>query len=117
MSFKFEKLEIWKDAMDFGEELFVLSKNFPIYERFNLQTQILKAGDSIALNIAEGSIGRSQKEFSRYVGISIRSLAEVVTCLYKASHRGYITPGEFKTHYATAYKLMNMLIAFRSRLD
>jgi hypothetical protein len=29
MSFKFEKLIIWQDAMSFGEKIFTFSKGFP----------------------------------------------------------------------------------------
>ena len=57
MSFKFEKLIIWQLAMDFGEEINTIANSFPQTERFNLSSQILRAVDSIALNIAEGSIG------------------------------------------------------------
>jgi four helix bundle protein len=56
MSFKFEKLLIWQKAMDFGEEIYKISKNFPKHEIYNLSSQLLRASDSIALNISEGSI-------------------------------------------------------------
>ena len=53
MSFKFEKLTIWQDSMDFGEKIFKISINFPKEETFNLTSQIRRASDSIALNISE----------------------------------------------------------------
>jgi len=56
--FKFEKLIIWQKAMDFGEEIFDLSKGFPKDEIFNLTSQIRRAADSIALNISEGATGQ-----------------------------------------------------------
>jgi four helix bundle protein len=96
MSFKFENLIIWQKAMDFGESIFALSCNFPKEEMYNLTSQIRRAVDSVALNISEGSIGQSDLEFKRFIGISVRSLAEVVTCLHKASRRKYITDEEFK---------------------
>ena len=95
MKFKFEKLIIWQKAMDFGEEIFQLSQKFPKTEMYNLTSQIQRAVDSIALNISEGSIGQSNPEFKKFIGYSIRSLAEVVTCLYKAKYRKYITEKEF----------------------
>ena len=52
MSFKFEKLIIWQKSMDFGEEIFLISKDFPKDEMFNLASQIRRAVDSIALNIS-----------------------------------------------------------------
>lgn len=83
--FKFEKLIIWQKVMDFGEEIEVLSEKFPDKEKFNLSSQIRRAADSIALNISESSIGQSNPEQKKFVGYSMRSLAEVVTCLLKAN--------------------------------
>ena len=87
MSFKFEKLTIWQDSMSYGEKIFKLSFNFPKDEIFNLTSQIRRASDSIALNISEGCILQSKLEFKKFLGYSIRSLAETVTCLYKAKNR------------------------------
>lgn len=78
--FKFEKLQIWQKAMDFGEEVFSVSSKFPIDEIYNLISQVRRAVDSIALNIAEGSISQSNPEWKKFLGYSIKSLAEVVTC-------------------------------------
>lgn len=116
MSFKFEKLIIWLDSMSFAEEIFLISKSFPKDEMYNLTSQICRAVDSIALNIAEGCILQSNLEFKRFLGYSIRSLAEVVTCLYKAKNRNYVSETMFSELYERAYKLMNKIIAFRKTL-
>ena len=96
MSFKFEKLIIWQKAMDWGEEIYLLSVQFPKSEMYNLTSQIHRASDSIALNIAEGSILQSNKEFSKFLSYAVRSIAEVVTCLYKAARRKYLSKNELK---------------------
>ncbi|MFN8258524.1 MAG: four helix bundle protein [Bacteroidales bacterium] len=116
MGFKFEKLIIWQMAMDFGESISVLSNKFPKKEIFNLSSQICRAADSIALNISEGSIGQSNPEFKKFMGYSIRSLAEVVTCLHKAKRRNYISESEFEENYKVAFNLMNMMIAFSKKI-
>ncbi|AZI66651.1 four helix bundle protein [Kaistella daneshvariae] len=117
MSFKFEKLIIWQDSMIFGEKIFQISSEFPADEKFNLISQIRRATDSIALNIAEGSILQSNLEFKRFLGYSIRSLAEVVTCLYKAKYRNYISEENFTELYNESYKIINHIIAFRNKLN
>lgn len=116
MSFKFEKLIIWQKSMEFGEEIFKISQNFPKEELFNLISQTRRASDSIALNISEGSILQSKPEFKKFLGYSIRSLAEVVTCLYKAKNRKYITEEDFSNLYNQSYNLMNQIIAFRNQI-
>ena len=116
MSFKFEKLIIWQDSMEFGEIIFKISLAFPKDENFNLTSQIRRAVDSVALNISEGCILQSNPEFKRFLGYSIRSIAEVVTCLYKAKNRNYIDNVVFEENYKIAYKLMNHIISFRNKL-
>lgn len=116
MSFKFEKLIIWQDAMTFGESIFQMSLSFPKEEIYNLTSQIRRASDSVALNISEGSILQSTLEFRRFLGFSIRSVAEVVTCLYKAKNRNYINENQFNEMYNFSYKLINHIIAFRNKL-
>jgi len=117
MSFKFEKIIIWQKAMDFGEGLNLIAIEFPNHELYNLSSQIRRAGDSIALNISEGSILQTTKEFQKFIGYSIRSLAEVITCLYKARNRNYISIEKFELFYKKSYELMNMMIAFRKGLQ
>ncbi len=114
--FKFEELTIWQRAMDFGETIHLMAHLFPKDEVFNLSSQIRRAADSVALNIAEGSIGQTNKEFKKFMGYSIRSLAEVVTCLYKAKRRAYISEKDFKEHYDYAFNLMNMMTAFKKKI-
>ena len=84
--------------MDFGESINQLTHGFPHEELYNLSSQMRRAVDSIALNISEGSIGQTNTEFKKFIGYSIRSLAEVVSCLHKAKRREYITEDEFPTH-------------------
>lgn len=116
MSFKFEKLIIWQKSMEFGESIFQLTLQFPKDEAFNLTSQIRRASDSVALNISEGSILQSKAEFRKFLGYSIRSLAEVVTSLYKAKNRNYISEEDFNKLYNESYNLMNQIIAFRNQI-
>ena len=115
--FKFENLKIWQKAMDFGEMIFDESRNFPKEETYNLISQARRAADSIALNIAEGSISQSNPEFIKFINYAVRSLAEVVTCLHKAKRRAYISEVDFDKFYQDSYNLMNMMIAFRNKLS
>ncbi len=117
MEFKFEKLIIWQKAMEFGETINSMAHSFPKDEIYNLSSQVRRAVDSIALNIAEGSIGQSNPEFKKFMGYSIRSLAEVVTCLHIAKRRAYISEEEFISQYEYAYNLMNMMVAFKKKIN
>ncbi len=116
MKFKFEKLIVWQQAMDFGEEINELAYSLPDSEKFNLSSQIRRTSDSVALNISEGAIGQTNAENIRFVGYAIRSLAEVVTCLHKIKRRKYISEEQFKKLYEFAFNLMNMLFAYKKNI-
>ena len=103
-------------SQELGESVNELSHKFSKDEMYNLSSQIRRSVDSIALNISEGSIGQSNPELKKFIGYSIRSLAEVVTCLHKAKRRTYITEEEFFFHYEFAFNLMNMMIGFKSKI-
>ena len=51
------------------------------------------------------------------MGYAIRSRAEVVTCLHKANRRKYTSESEFEIQYNEAYHLMNMMVAFRNKIN
>jgi four helix bundle protein len=81
MAFKFEKLNVWQKSIDFGFGIHELTRTFPKEELYILTSQIKRAADSIALNIAEGSTGQTNAEFKLFLGYAIRSAIEVVSCL------------------------------------
>ena len=116
MKFKFEGLMIWQRAMEMGEVVYDMVGGFPEKEKFNLSSQLMRSADSVALNIAEGSIDQSNLEFKRFMGYAIRSLAEVVTCLHKAFRRSYLTKERFEVAYQEAFELMNMMTAFKRKI-
>jgi len=117
MAFKFEDLRIWKDAMVLGEEINEVSVKFPKHEMFNLTSQIMRATDSIALNISEGSTGQSNAENRKFVGYAIRSACEVITCLHKAKLRNYITQKQFDELYNKIEVLFKMMNKYRNVLE
>ncbi|CAN5376527.1 four helix bundle protein [soil metagenome] len=112
MGFNFEKLNVWKLAVEFADEVHIMTRKFPKEEMYSLSSQVRRATDSISLNIAEGATGNSTAEFKRFLGFSSRSCAEVITCLYHAQKRKYIDDNEFKRHYdnvETIFRMINKL--------
>jgi len=116
MPYKFENLKVWQKAMELNDEIFKISKKFPVDERFNLISQIRRAADSIVLNIAEGSTSQSNAEFSRFLGYSIRSVVEVACSLFIAKRRDYIGNEEFVYLYNFTEELVKMLQGLKAKL-
>ena len=113
MPFKFEKLDIWKMAIDIADDVHNLTRNFPKEEMFSLTSQMKRAADSISLNIAEGSTGQSDLEQIKFIGYSQRSALEVVNCLHLAVRRNYIDQVQFDLFYKKIETLVVKIQSFK----
>lgn len=116
MAFKFENLKVWQRAVDLSGEIDELTKTFPKEEIYGLTSQIKRAADSFALNIAEGSTGQLDKEFNRFLGIALRSGIEVLTCLYIGKRRKIINQRDFDRFYVELTEITKMIQALRNTL-
>jgi four helix bundle protein len=114
--FKFEKLEVWQKAIDFSLHIHTLTRKFPKDELYILTSQIKRASDSIALNIAEGSTGQSDAEFHQFLGYALRSAIEVVSCLHVGKARNIVTEDDFQVSYDKVTIIVKMLQALRNTL-
>jgi four helix bundle protein len=109
MSFKFEKLNVWHKALDLSVEISSLASRFPSFELYNLGNQIRRASDSVVLNIAEGCTSQSNPEFAKFVRYSLRSAIEVVSCLFIAKKKSYISQDIFIKYYREYEHVCRML--------
>ncbi len=117
MAFKFENLKVWHKALDLTVEIGELAKLFPSFELYNLCSQIRRAADSVVLNIAEGCTGQTNPEYKRFLGFSLRSAVEVVSCLFIAKKKKYIDDNKFNEFYLKYELLCKMITNLRSSLD
>jgi S23 ribosomal protein. len=116
MAFKFENLEVWKEAIELGYKVHELTHSFPKEELYVLASQIKRAADSVALNIAEGSTGQTNAELRQFLGYAMRSAIEVVSCLYIGRKRGLISSSDFESLYKDIEIIVKKLQAFRNKL-
>jgi four helix bundle protein len=107
MEFKFEKLDVWHLSVELSDHIYEIASKLPKIEEFNLKSQVLRATTSISLNIAEGSIGASNPEQSRYLKIAYHSLVEVIACLKLMERRNYLV--KENEHLVKAYKTIEVL--------
>ena len=108
MPFDFEKLEVYKKAVNFANDVYSLTKKFPKDEQFGIVSQIRRAAVSISLNIAEGS-GRSKREFKHYIVMSRTSVQECIPLLRISFLQSYISNGELNNFYKRCEELSKML--------
>jgi four helix bundle protein len=65
--------------MEIVDKVYDIIPFLPNEEKFGLKSQMTRSATSIPSNIAEGSAKRSQKDYLRYVEISLGSAYELET--------------------------------------
>ena len=73
------------------EEIYKMTAQFPVEERFGLTGQIRRAAVSVPSNIAEGHSRLGSREFLHRLSIAHGSLSEVETQIEIAKRLGYIS--------------------------
>jgi four helix bundle protein len=117
MTYKFEKLEVWKLALEYLDQMYAIAGQLPRSEEYNLVSQFRRSTTSICLNIAEGSTSQSDAEQARFLGMAIRSLIETVACQHLISRRKYLKdPASLREAYRLSEKLFAKLQAFWASL-
>lgn len=77
----FKNFSVWQKSMLLVKKVYLLAKCLPDNEKFGLYSQITRSAISIPSNIAEGCGRQTDKEFKRFVEISLGSAYELETQL------------------------------------
>ncbi len=117
MTFKFEKLEAWQQALDYVDLVYSIAARLPDSEQHNIQAQLVRAATSVALNIAESAGGQTDIEQARLLGLAMRSLLDSVACQHIISRRKFLhDPAPLRKAYADAMRLSRMVEEMRAML-
>lgn len=112
----FKKLLIWQKSMSLITKIYISTNNFPKEEAFGLTSQIRRSSISIPSNIAEGFGRESNRDFLRFLNISIGSLFEMQTQLEIAKNISYLNEDEFNNLYEDSREVERMLVSFINKL-
>ena len=113
----FRKLQIWIDGMNLVDVVYNATDNFPKNELLGLASQMQRSAVSVPSNIAEGSGKGSNKDFARFLSISVGSLFELETQVLIAERRGYITTCQSQDLQKQIVRLEKMINTFKEKLD
>jgi four helix bundle protein len=116
MKFRFKNFKVYQDSRIFCKACRDIVKEHIKRRDLNLASQIVRALNSIVLNIAEGSADNSDSEFARFLGISIRSVYETVAGFDLAVLYEMITPDQSEMIEDNAHELVKQLSGFRKSL-
>lgn len=114
--FRFEKLEVWKMAIDYANSIYGICDSLPKSEIFGLSSQLRRAALSISSNIAEGSGSSSTKDFCNFLDIAIKSTIETVSQLHFARERKYINEKTLDKLYPEAEILVKRIQGLKKYL-
>lgn len=113
----FKELRIWQKGMDIAVNCFKLTQNFPKEEKFGLSIQITRAGVSVPSNIAEGSSRTSEKDYSRFIEMSLGSSYELETQLLIAQRVNYGDKQLLEQVLSDLTDEQKMLMGFANKLN
>ena len=112
----YKKLNVWHEAHAHILKVRGATNRFPRSGYANLKSQLLEAVESIAFNIVEGSGAATQKEFARFLDISIKSSCETEYQL-KLAHDYEILPvAEWEDLSEKTIRIRKMLCGLRKRV-
>ncbi len=103
-------LEIYRDAMEIGEEVWRVVLNWDFFAKDTLGKQIVRSADSIAANLAEGYGRYHFKENQKFCYYSRGSAEETQTWIEEAARRGLV-------ERETARMLYDRVETYKKRLN
>lgn len=113
----FKKLAIWTKSVDFVTEIYKVTNAFPSHERFGLVSQLQRAAVSVPANISEGSAKSSNKDFARFLEISLGSTFELETELLVSLNLSYIGSEQYIQLQEKLAELQKMILGFKEKLN
>ena len=110
----FKHIRAWQRAHALSIALHKLVDSFAGHA--HLKSQLTRAADSIASNIVEGCGAESNKEFSRFLEMSIKSANETEYRLLAARDLELIEPRTWQQHGGETVEIRKMIYAYRKKV-
>lgn len=114
--FRFLDWPVYKDARKLFVLLLVIVKKLPKEFRFEIGSQVTRAGFSIVLNIAEGSGKHSDNELNRFFDIALGSLFESVAAVDVLREAALVDEKTFKEVERLAESISDQLGGFKRKI-
>lgn len=113
----FREMVIWKDSIKMAKNIYAISSEFPVHEKYGIGSQLQRAAVSISANIAEGSGRSSNMDFKRFLTISVASAYELETLLTIAKEVGYLEEKSYSDVIQELHYLQKMIHKFTQQLQ
>ena len=106
-----KNLNVWKKGVLLVKEVYLITRKFPLDEKYGLISQLRRSSVSVPSNIAEGASRKSEKDRKRFYEIARSSLVELDTQIEIAIELEFINNNETEKNEKLANELFAMLSA------
>lgn len=98
------------------KNVYLLTSNLPLEEKFGLISQIRRCAVSIPSNIAEGAGRNNKAEFNQFLGIAMGSCYELETQLILLFELNFKTEKEIAPLLENLSEIQKMIYKFKTNL-
>jgi four helix bundle protein len=113
----FRDLRVWKAGMDLVEQVYQITRGFPLEELYGLTGQMRRAAVSIPSNIAEGRTREHVRVYLHHLAVAQGSLAELETQVEIAKRLRYCSPAEGDQILRSCASLAKQIYSLRNSLS
>ena len=115
-SFRFLEWNVYKESKELSKNILKIYSKLPNDLKFGIGNQLIRSAISISLNIAEGCGKNSDKDFNRFLDISIGSSYETLAGLDILHDNKFIDKVTFDKNYNKIESITKQLGGFKKKL-
>ncbi|MGB1318389.1 MAG: four helix bundle protein [Flavobacteriales bacterium] len=113
----YKELTVWQRSMEMISSAYAITNSLPNTEKFGIISQLNRAAVSVACNIAEGSSRTSQKDFKRFLEISLGSAYECETLILASIKVGLVAESDVSQIQSQLTEIQKMLYSLINKLN
>jgi four helix bundle protein len=114
---KYSELVVWQKAMSLVEDIYAVTRTFPVEEKYALASQLQRAAVSIPANIAEGHGRKYTNAFVNHLSIASGSLMELETLVQLGKRLGYLNTARQDDLLLRTDEISRMLSGLKTSLQ
>jgi four helix bundle protein len=112
----FRQLKVWEKSHQLALAVYKETKKFPKEELYGLTSQIRRASMSVPTNIAEGCGRNTDKDFARFIQVSMGSASETEYQLILARDLEFISQDSYEKLHNNVEEVKRMLASLLKTL-
>ncbi len=112
--YSFEKLEVWKEAIQLAAKTYDITGLFPKEEKFGLISQMRRCSVSVSSNIAEGTARLTNKDKAHFMTMAYGSTLELLNQAIISKELEFISEEHYNTIRFEVESITNKINSLRN---